>query len=133
MRHRRAYRKLNMPTDQRLAMLRNLTKSLIVHGRIETTQTRAKEARRLAERLITLAKTDSVHNRREAGRVLGTERKLTPAERKAGIEKVDPIRKLFETIGPEMKDKPGGYTRLTSIGYRRGDGVEMAVLELVPD
>lgn len=131
MRHRKDHRKLNKAADQRMAMLRSLVKSLFVYERIETTVTRAKEARRIAERLVTLAKTDDVHSRRLAARVIGTERKLTPVQRRKGLEKVDPIRKLFEAIGPSMVGRDGGYTRITRIGTRRGDGVEMAVLELV--
>jgi len=131
MRHRKGYRKLNKATDQRMAMLRNMVKSLFVYERIETTVTRAKEARRLAERLVTVAKTNDVHSRRLVARILGTERKLTPVERKKGIEKTDPLRKLFEEIGPSMAQREGGYTRITRTGPRRGDGVEMAVLELV--
>jgi large subunit ribosomal protein L17 len=131
MRHGRDHRKLNKATDQRLAMLHALVKSLIIYDRIETTATRAKEARRVAERLITLARTDDVHSRRMAARILGGERKLTPIERRKGIEKIDPLRKLFETIGPSMAKRDGGYTRITRTGPRRGDGTEMAVLELV--
>jgi len=130
MRHRRAHRKLNKATDQRMAMLRNLAKSLIVCERIETTHTRAKETRKFVERLISVARTDDVHTRRRVARVLGTERKLTPAERKKGLTKTDPIRQLFE-VAARMVDRPGGFTRVTRIGRRRGDGVEMAVIELV--
>lgn len=134
MRHRVDRRKLNRPTDQRLAMLRNIVKALIVHdGGVNTTVTRAKEARRLAERVISIARKDTVHNRREAARILGSERQLTPVERKAGRKRVDPIRKLFEEIGPAYADREkGGYCRITRTGLRRGDSTMMAKLELMP-
>ena len=131
MRHLKAHRKLSKATDQRMAMLRGLVKSLIIYERVETTHARAKEARKLAERLVAVAKTDDVHSRRKVARVLGTERKVTPVERKKGIEKIDPIRKLFQTIAPSMAEREGGFTRLTRTGPRRGDGTEMAVIEFL--
>jgi large subunit ribosomal protein L17 len=115
-------------------MLRNIVKALIVHdGGVNTTVTRAKEARRLAERVISIARKDTVHNRREVARILGSERQLTPVERKAGRKRVDPIRKLFEEIGPAYADREkGGYCRITRTGLRRGDSTMMAKLELMP-
>ncbi len=115
-----------------MALLRSLARALILSEdrKIITTEARAKEARKLVERLITIAKTDDVHSRRMVARILGTERKVTPAERKKGIEKVDPIRKLFEEIAPRFAGTPGGYTRVTRIGRRRGDSAMMAALEL---
>ncbi len=133
MRHRLDRRKLNLPSDQRTAMLRNIVKSLIIHEHVETTLTRAKEARRLAERVVCVARENSVHNRRHVAKLLGSERQPTPAERKAGKTKVDPIRKLFDELGPAFADRDkGGYTRITRIGARRGDNTMMARLELVP-
>ncbi|MBD3175966.1 MAG: 50S ribosomal protein L17 [Armatimonadia bacterium] len=133
MRHKVDRRKLNRPTDQRVAMLRNIVKALIIHESVNTTVTRAKEARRLAERVISLARNDSVHNRRQVSKLLGSERQPTPAERKAGRTKVDPVRKLFDTLGPAYADRErGGYCRITRTGPRRGDSTMMAKLELMP-
>ena len=132
MRHRCDHRKLGRPTDQRLAMLRSIVKALILHEGVVTTVQRAKEARRVAEHVISIARQDSVHHRRMVARVLGSERQPTPTERKAGKTKVDPIRKLFEDIGPSFADREkGGYCRLTRIGERRGDSTMMVRLELV--
>lgn len=109
-------RKLGRPTDHRKAMLRNLVTSLLRHERIETTVTRAKETKRMAEKMITLAKRGDLHARRQ---VL------------AYVYDEDVVTKLFEEIGPKYKDRNGGYTRVLRVGPRRGDGAEIAILELV--
>lgn len=109
-------RKLGRPTDHRKAMLRNLVTSLLRHGKIETTVTRAKETKRMAEKMITLAKRGDLHARRQ---VL------------AYVYDEDVVTKLFEEIGPKYKDRNGGYTRVLRVGPRRGDGAEIAILELV--
>ncbi len=109
-------RKLGRPTDQRIAMLRNLVTSFLDSGRIETTVTRAKETRSMAERMITLAKENTLHSRRQA---------------LAFITREDVVAKLFNEIGPKYAERNGGYTRIVRIGPRRGDAAEMAVLELV--
>lgn len=109
-------RKLGRPTDHRKAMLRNLVTSLLRHGKIETTVTRAKETKRMAEKMITLAKKGDLHARRQ---VL------------AYVYDEDVVTKLFEEIGPKYKDRNGGYTRVLRVGPRRGDGAEIAILELV--
>lgn len=109
-------RKLGRPTDQRKAMLRNLVTSFLDSGRIETTVTRAKETRSMAEKMITLAKENTLHSRRQA---------------LAFITREDVVAKLFNEIAPKYADKNGGYTRIVRIGPRRGDAAEMAVLELV--
>ena len=109
-------RKLGRPTDQRIAMLRNLTTSVLEHGRIETTVTRAKEVRKLADRMVTLGKTGTLHTRRQA---------------LSFITKEDVVTHLFETLAPRYAEREGGYTRIVRIGPRRGDAAEMAVLELV--
>jgi large subunit ribosomal protein L17 len=134
MRHRCDRRKLNRPTDQRMAMLRNIVKSLIVHEHVDTTLMRAKEAQRLAEHVFSISRENSVHNRRLAAKILGPERQPTPVERKKeGKNKVDPIRKLFDELGPDCANRDkGGYTRITRLGARRGDNTMMARLELVP-
>lgn len=110
------YRKLGRPTDQRRAMLRNLTTSLLEHGRIETTVTRAKEVKRMADKMVTLGKRGDLHARRQA---------------LAYITKDDVVKSLFDEIAPKYAERQGGYTRIYSVGPRRGDGAEMAVIELV--
>lgn len=109
-------RKLGRPTDHRLAMLRNLVTSLLREGKIETTLTRAKETRRMAERMITLGKRGDLHSRRLA---------------LAYIYDEDVVTKLFEEIAPKYEDRNGGYTRIIKVGPRRGDGAEKAIIELV--
>lgn len=109
-------RKLGRPTDQRIAMLRNLVTSFLDTGRIETTVTRAKETRSMAEKMITLGKENTLHSRRQA---------------LAFITREDVVTKLFNEIAPKYADRTGGYTRIVRIGPRRGDAAEMAVLELI--
>jgi len=109
-------RKLGRPTDQRLAMLRNLTTSFLKHGKIETTVTRAKETKRLAEKMITLAKRGDLHARRQ---VL------------AFVTEEEVVSNLFENIAPKYADRNGGYTRIMKVGPRKGDGAEVVILELV--
>ena len=109
-------RKLGRPTDQRMAMLRALTTSFLKHGRIETTEARAKETKRLAEKMITLAKRGDLHARRQ---VL------------AFVTEEDVVKNLFDNIAPKYAERNGGYTRILKMGPRRGDGAEVVVLELV--
>ena len=109
-------RKLGRPTDQRIAMLRNLTTSLLENGKIETTVTRAKELRSTADKMITLGKTNTLHSRRQA---------------LSYITKEDVVKKLFDEIAPKYADRNGGYTRIVKIGPRRGDAAEMALIQLV--
>ena len=109
-------RKFNMPTDQRIAMLRTLTTQLLEHGRIETTVTRAKEVRSTAEKMITLGKSNTLHSRRQA---------------LSYITKEDVVKKLFDDIAPKYAERQGGYTRIMRVGPRRGDAAEMALIELV--
>lgn len=110
------YRKLGRPTDQRKAMLRNLVTSFLKHGKIETTETRAKETRRLAEKMITLAKRGDLHARRQ---VL------------AFVTEKDVVDQLFENVAPKYTERNGGYTRMYKVGPRRGDAAEVVILELV--
>ena len=116
MRHRYGNKKLGKPTDQRIALLRALVRSLFLHGKIKTTDTRAKEARRMAESLITLGKEGSLHSRRQALKVLS-----------------DPaiIKLVFDVVVPQYKERNGGYTRVTKVGIRRGDAAVVSQLELV--
>jgi large subunit ribosomal protein L17 len=111
-----ANRKLGRTSSHRNALFRNQLASLIESERIITTLPKAKELRPIAEKLITLAKNDSVHNRRQAARQVADDAL---------------IAKLFDTIGPRFSTRPGGYTRILKLGARRGDAAEMAILELV--
>lgn len=115
MRHRKKGRELSRTRTHRRAMLRNMVTSLIIHERIRTTEAKAKELRPYAERLITLAKKGDMHSRRVAGRQI--------ADREA-------LRKLFDQIGPRFEARPGGYTRILKLGARKGDGAELALIEL---
>lgn len=110
------YRKLGLATDQRRAMLRSLVTSFLKHGRIETTETRAKEARSIAEKMITLAKRGDLHARRQ---VL------------AYVLEEEVVQRLFDEIAPKYAERNGGYTRMIKKGPRRGDGAEVVILELV--
>ena len=111
-------RKLGRPTDHRMAMLRGLVTYLLENGRIETTVTRAKEVRSLAEKYITIAKEPSLANKRKAF---------------AFITKEDVVKKLFDEIAPQYEGRSGGYTRIIRTGPRRGDAAEMCIIELVKD
>ena len=125
MRHNVAHRKLGRVTEHRLAMLRNQAISLLRHERIQTTVPKAKELKPFVERLITIAKRGNA-----AGSANGTAlhaRRLVLAE----IPDKDVVSKLFETIAPRFAERPGGYTRLLRVGFRRGDAAEVAQLELV--
>ena len=116
MRHGMVNRKLGRTSSHRLAMFRNQLASLIDKERIVTTLPKAKELKPQIERLITLGRTDSVHNRRNAARQIHDDTL---------------VAKLFDTLGPRFSDRPGGYTRIVKLGPRRGDAAEMAILELV--
>src|SRR5512146_2372710 len=116
MRHRKANRQLRRTSEQRLALLRNLATSLIEQGAIETTEAKAKELRPFVEKLITKAKTGTLHARRMAGR---------------DIQKREAADKLFQELGPRYAKRPGGYTRILKTGHRKGDGAEMARIELI--
>ena len=109
-------RKLGRTTDSRKAMLRAMVTYLLENGRIETTVTRAKDVRSMAEKMITLAKEDSLHNKRQA---------------MAYITKEDVVKKLFDEIAPKYKEVAGGYCRIIKTGPRRGDAAEMCIIELV--
>ena len=116
MRHKYAGYKLKRPVDSRNALLRNLTTSVIEHERIVTTVPKAKAVRPWVEKMITLAKEDTLHSRRQAAMIL-----RTPAS----------LKKLFDTLGTRFGQRNGGYTRITHLGPRKGDGAEQAMLELV--
>ena len=116
MRHRHGLRKLNRTSSHRLAMLRNMTNSLFTHEAIRTTLPKAKELRRVAEPLITLAKEATLAHRR-----LAFDR----------LRDRDVVTKLFNELGPRYKTRPGGYLRILKFGFRQGDNAPMALVELV--
>lgn len=116
MRHKKSGRQLSRNSPHRRAMFRNMAASLFEHERITTTLPKAKELRRVAEPLITLAKEDSVAHRR-----LAFDR----------MRNKSAVGKLFTELGPRYKDRPGGYTRILKCGYRPGDAAPMAIVELV--
>lgn len=116
MRHRKAGRQLNRNSSHRQAMFRNMAASLFRHELIKTTLPKAKELRRVAEPLITLAKTDSVHTRRLAF---------------ARLRDKAVVGKLFVELGPRYQERPGGYLRILKCGYRASDAAPMAYVELV--
>ena len=109
-------RKLGRTTDARMAMLRAMVTYLLENGKIETTLMRAKEVRPLTEKMITLGKTNTLHNKRQA---------------LAFITKEDVVKKLFDEVSPKYADRNGGYCRITKLGPRRGDCAEMAIIELI--
>lgn len=148
MRHKVDRRKLGLPSDQRRALLTNLARQFVRHGFVHTTEGRAKELRRVVERLITLGKKDTLASRREARKILVGHSKSTPKPERllAGktdgekmqilidrslINGEDLVQHLFDHVAPRFKDRNGGYTRLTKTGQRRGDAAITAVLELV--
>ncbi len=116
MRHRQSGRKLNRTSSHREAMFKNMSASLVTHEMIRTTLPKAKELRGVVEPLITLAKNDTVANRRLAF---------------ARVRDRDVVTKLFNELGPRYKERPGGYVRILKCGFRDGDSAPMAIVELV--
>ncbi|PYE48142.1 50S ribosomal protein L17 [Deinococcus yavapaiensis] len=116
MRHGRAGRKLGRTSSGRVALARAQATALLREGRIQTTLAKAKELRPYVEKIITTAKEDSLHNRRNILR---------------DIQDVDVVRKLFTEIAPKYAERPGGYTRILKVGVRRGDAAPVALIELV--
>src|SRR5215212_1169115 len=116
MRHRNAGRRLRRTSEQKLSLMRNLAQSLFEHGSIETTEAKAKELRPFVEKLITKAKSGTLHARRLAGR---------------HVQQRAVADKLFQEVGPKFATRNGGYTRILKTGHRKGDGAEMARIELV--
>jgi large subunit ribosomal protein L17 len=115
MRHRHSHRQLNRATDQRIALLRALVGSLLRHNRIKTTAEKAKEASRMADRMISLAKRGDLASRRMVLR---------------DVHDPDLVKHLFSEIAPRYRGREGGYTRVILAGQRRGDAAQMAILEL---
>lgn len=118
MRHQKKGKKLGRTAAPRKALFRSLVTSFVIYEKIKTTEAKAKALRPIAEKMITLAKKDTLHNRRQALKVLYIE---------------DAVKKLFEVIGPRYKERKGGYTRIVKLMPRKNDGAEMAILELVED
>ena len=116
MRHRKAGRQLRRTSEQKLALMRNLATSLIEAESIETTEAKAKELRPFVEKLITKGKEGTLHARRLAGK---------------HIHKREAADKLFQEVGPKFATRQGGYTRILKTGHRKGDGAEMARIELI--
>jgi large subunit ribosomal protein L17 len=116
MRHRNEGRKLSRNTSHRRALLRNLVTSFLEHGRLMTTLPKAKEIRPLAEKMITLGKRDSLHARRQV---------------QAYLLKEAIAKRVFDTIAPKFADRKGGYSRIIKLGYRKGDGADLAIIELL--
>jgi len=118
MRHNKSGRRLGRNSSHRNAMMRNMVTSLLEHERVTTTDARAKELRKVAERLITLGKRGDLHARRQASSVIRS-------------KKV--VAKLFDQVGPRFKDRPGGYTRIIKLGNRLGDNAPQSIIELVEE
>lgn len=118
MRHKRVGRKLGVTTKHRKAMFRNMVTDLFRFDRIKTTDMKAKELRRIAEKMITLAKEGTLHKRRQAA---------------AYIRDNDVLKKLFDEIAAKFKDRPGGYTRIIKLGFRKGDNTAVSLIELVEE
>jgi large subunit ribosomal protein L17 len=116
MRHANGYRKLNRTHEHRKAMFANMVCSIIEHEQIKTTVPKAKELKRIIDKIITLGKKGDLHARRIAG---------------SRIRQDDAVRKLFDVLGPRYKDRKGGYSRVLKAGYRYGDMAPMAIIELV--
>jgi large subunit ribosomal protein L17 len=116
MRHRVAGKKLGRKTAHRVMMFRNMVTSLLDKERIRTTLDRAKAVRPIAERMITLGKNETLHARRQA---------------LAFVKDAAVVKKLFDTLAPRFSQRPGGYTRIIRLGFRDGDGAQMAYLELI--
>ncbi len=116
MRHHRAGKKLGRDSAHRKALYSNLTGALIEHGRIRTTEAKAKAVKPIAEQLITLGRRGGIHARRQA---------------LAYLRSQDVVHRLFSDVGPRFAERPGGYTRIVKLGPRRSDSTEMVFLELV--
>ena len=130
MRHKVKSRRFGRTTAHRKAMFNNMVTSLFIHDRILTTLEKAKELRRIAERLITLGKRGDLHARRLAARRLKTTGEIVDKKK---VQRELALERLFDTIAPRFKDRPGGYTRIIRTGRRMGDNARMAFIELLPE
>lgn len=118
MRHQKTGRKLGRTASHRKAMFRNMVTSLFEHERIETTDAKAKELRKIAEKMITLGRKGDLHSRRQVLRV---------------IQNKEIVKNLFDTIAPRYQDRNGGYTRIFKVGRRHGDNAPLSIIELIPE
>ena len=118
MRHLKAGRKLGRTSSHRWAMLRNMVTSLLEHERIETTEAKAKDVRRIAEKMITLGKRGTLHDRRQALKV---------------IRNKEVAKRVFDVLSPRYRSKQGGYSRILKLGRRHGDNAPMSLVELIPE
>ncbi len=118
MHNRIGFNRLGRKSSHRKALEKNMVTSLLKYERVKTTKAKAREIRRTAEKMITRAKVDSVHNRRIVAKT---------------VQEKDVLNKLFVEIAPKFKERPGGYTRILKIGSRQGDAAEMVILELVEE
>jgi large subunit ribosomal protein L17 len=118
MYHRMGGRKFGLPSDQRRALLKGIVRALLTYQRVKTTETRAKDVRNIAEKIIAAARVDTVHNRRMARRYLNDETL---------------VHHLFTRVAPEFRNRPGGFTRAVKIGQRRGDAATIVELSLCTD
>ena len=116
------YRKLGRTSDQRKALLRDLVTDLIINGRIETTEMKAKELRKLADKMVTLGKKNTLASRRQAAELIRFEQ---------ADEKQNALQKLFNEIAPKYAKRNGGYTRIYKLGKRQGDAADMAIIEFI--
>ncbi len=148
MRHRKAYRKFGLPSDQRRALLKSLTRNLLLNDRILTTETRAKEIQPIVEKLVTMARKGGkdasvemqLHTRRMVRRFVDSnidefvrdpDHKGPKGGAKIARNPYYVVPRLFEVIAPRYTDRPGGYTRITKVGFRRGDAAPLVLLEFV--
>ena len=133
------YRRLGRRSDQRKALLRDLVTDLIITDRIVTTEAKAKEVQKLADKMVTLGKRGDLHARRQAAEIVRFENVVTTeavdTKKKGKKEEVvktqNALQKLFDEIAPSFKDRNGGYTRIYKLGPRRGDAAPMAIIEFV--
>ncbi|WP_044641905.1 50S ribosomal protein L17 [Risungbinella massiliensis] len=127
-----AYAKLGRDKGARKALLRDLATDLIINGRIETTESKAKEIRSIVDKLITLGKRGDLHARRQAAEFVRKTRSHTIKDgEEVTHEQVDAVKKLFEEVAPRYAERNGGYTRIMKLGPRRGDAAPMVFIELV--
>lgn len=127
MKHRKKLKKLNRTASHRRALLRNLATSLVLHNRIETTVPKAKALKRVADKLVTLGKEDTLHNRRQAMSYLFAINRHASGN----AQKLTAVHRLFTEIAPRYTERNGGYTRVVRSGSREGDNAPMAIIEFV--
>lgn len=129
MRHKKAFAKLSRTPAHRKALFRNMTTALVLSESIKTTLPKAKELKRLADKLITLGKTDTLHNRRLAmGYLMAQNRSVA-----GNAQKLTAVHKLFTELAPRYKERKGGYTRVVKLVNRKGDNAQMAILQFVEE